>query len=182
MAFCKNCGTQVQDEVRFCPTCGEEIESAPAPTVATSATQPPQAAAQPQQQSQQPYQQQPPANDADANKGMAILAYILFFIPLLTGAHKTSPFVKFHANQGTVLALFAVAWGIIYGILTAILTAILLNPATWYSGGWGTFGIVTTILGILWLAPVILCIIGIINAASGKTKPLPVLGKITIIK
>ena len=31
---------------------------------------------------------------------MAIIAYILFFVPLLTGDRKKSPFVKFHTNQG----------------------------------------------------------------------------------
>jgi uncharacterized membrane protein len=122
------------------------------------------------------------ANDAQNNKGMAILAYIIFFIPLLTGAHKTSPFVKFHTNQGTVLFLFCLAWGVLYGILTAVLTALLFNPATWYGGGWGVLGIVTTILGLLWLVPAILCILGIVNAATGKLKALPIIGKFNIIK
>jgi uncharacterized membrane protein len=145
MAFCGNCGTQTADGVKFCPSCGKEIGAAPAQQA------PP---VQPQQQYQQAAT---PQNDAEANKMMAILSYILFFIPLLTGAHKTSPFVKYHANQGTVLFLLALAWGIVNGILTAILGAILINPATWYSGSWGAYGLITTILGLIWLIPTALC-------------------------
>jgi uncharacterized membrane protein len=176
MVFCGNCGTQVQDGVKFCPKCGAVIDSAP-----------------PQPQYQQLAQQyQPPVvpgapvqtdiQDAQDNKEMAILAYIIFFIPLLAGAHKTSPFAKYHANQGTVLFLTVLAWSIVYGILTAIVTAVLFNPATWYNGGWGVLGVITTILSLLWLIPTVLAVIGIVNAATGKIKPLPVIGKFTIIK
>jgi uncharacterized membrane protein len=117
------------------------------------------------------------SNDAEKNKTMAILAYILFFIPLLAGAHKTSPFVKFHTNQGTVLFIAAVIFGIVVGILSAILTAIL-----WRTFAWGLLGVIHIIISLLWLAPLALCIIGIINAANKQKKPLPVIGKFTIIK
>jgi uncharacterized membrane protein len=120
------------------------------------------------------------AQDAQDNKVMAILSYILFFVPLLTGAHKTSPFVKFHTNQGTVLFLLCVAWGVVQGILTAIFTAMLFNPRNWT--GFGVLGIITTILGLLWLVPSVLAVLGIINAATGKVKELPIIGKFTIIK
>jgi uncharacterized membrane protein len=167
MAFCNHCGTQVQEGVKFCPACGKQVGTAPA--------QQPQQYGQPVQQA--------PANDAEANKVMAVLSYIIFFIPLLAGAHKTSPFVKYHANQGTVLFLLALAWGIVNGILTAILGAILINPANWYrTGSWGAYGLITTILGLIWIIPAVLCILGIVNAATGKTKPLPVIGKFKIVK
>ena len=45
-----------------------------------------------------------PKPSAGHNTGMAVLAYILFFIPLLTDA-KNDPFVKFHVKQGLVLFL-----------------------------------------------------------------------------
>jgi uncharacterized membrane protein len=145
-----------------------------------------------QQQQAQTYGYTPPVvpgapsqadlNDIQSNKTMAILAYIIFFIPLIAGAHRASPYAKYHTNQGTVLFLFCLAWGILYGILTAIFTAILFNPMTWYSGGWGVLGIVTTILGLLWLVPVIFCVVGIVHAAKGEMKPLPLIGKFRIIK
>jgi uncharacterized membrane protein len=164
MIFCKHCGTQVQEGVKFCPACGKEMVIDPA-------------------QFKSYGQASNAATDAQANKTMAILAYILFFVPLLTGAHKTSPFAKYHANQGTVLFIVAVIWGVLYAIITSIITATLFSGYGWlYGTSWGIWGVVTTILGLLWLIPAILCVLGIVNAATGKTKPLPVIGKFRIIK
>ncbi|MDR1841442.1 MAG: DUF4870 domain-containing protein [Holophagales bacterium] len=102
-------------------------------------------------------------NDAQQNKTMAIIAYILFFIPLLTGDHRKSPFVKFHTNQGTVLFLISMAAQIVSGILVFLVIGCFL---------WPLFSLVSLIL----------CILGIINAANGEMKPLPIIGKMTIIK
>jgi uncharacterized membrane protein len=110
---------------------------------------------------------------AGKNKGMAVIAYILFFIPLLTGAHKKSPFVKFHTNQGTVFFLFSVPLWIATAIITTILFRMFLGlPAI-------VFGLLTPLISIVIL---VLLIIGIIHALSGKMKPLPLIGKFTIIK
>jgi len=110
---------------------------------------------------------------------MAILSYILFFIPLLMGAHKTSPFVKYHTNQGTVLGLAAIA----YSILSAILSAIIKVPSTyWGITVYHTPAWLSTVLWLISLAFFALCIMGIINAVNGRVKPLPVIGTITIIK
>jgi len=89
---------------------------------------------------------------------MAVLAYIIFLIPLL--AAKDSPFAKFHTNQGLVLFIGAIASSII-----AVIPII----------GW----IVAPILG---LAVTILSIIGIVNALGGKAKELPIIGKFKILK
>jgi uncharacterized membrane protein len=111
------------------------------------------------------------ARDAEENKVMAVLAYILFFIPLLAGAHKTSPFVRHHANQGTVLFIASALYGVAYSILSMILAFIPFF-------GWALIGI----LGIAGIAPLVLCIIGIVNAANGTMKALPVIGSFTVIK
>ena len=96
---------------------------------------------------------QPPAS---GNTGMAILAYlgILVIIPLVSDA-KNDPFVKFHAKQGLVLFIGEV-----------IATFIVAIPVL----GW-------ILSPLIWLAAVVLSIVGIINAASGQTKELPVIGK-----
>ena len=110
---------------------------------------------------------------AGKNKGMAVVAYILFFIPLLTGAHRKSSFVKFHTNQGTVLFLISVPlW-----IVTAIVTTILFRMSSGIPAI--VFGLLTPLVSIVIL---VLLVIGIINAASGNMKLLPLIGKITIIK
>jgi uncharacterized membrane protein len=109
---------------------------------------------------------------------MAVVAYILFFVPLLTGDYKKSPFVKFHANQGTVLFLAALAYGIAYGILSRVLVGIFLSSVS----SWGFVSAVGWLMGLLWLAPLALCVLGIVNAATGKVQRLPVIGGFDIIK
>ena len=89
------------------------------------------------------------------NTGMAMIAYILFFVPLLTDA-KNDPFVKYHVKQGLVLFIFAVASSIITMILPII--GWMLSP-------------------ILNLIVIVLLIMGIMNASGGKEKELPVIGK-----
>jgi len=117
-------------------------------------------------------------NDAEANKGMAVIAYILFFVPLLTGDYKKSPFVKYHTNQGTILFIASVALGIVISIVSAILRAIFWNLFTF-----GIYGILSIVLNALWIVPTVFMILGIVNAVNGKEKPLPVIGEMfTIIK
>ena len=113
--------------------------------------------------SAEPAVQQADPKDAEQNKAMAIIAYILFFIPLLTGDHKKSPFVKFHANQGTILFLAAFAAYIVSSMLTVVIIGIFLLP-------------------LCFIASLAFCIIGILNAVNGKMTPLPIIGKFTIIK
>ena len=154
MAFCRNCGTEVQDEIKFCPSCGGSVGETG--------------------------QQTSTVSSADPNKGMAVLAYIIFFIPLLTGDYKKSDYVKYHTNQGTVLGLLAIA----YSILSSILRAII-KVRTDY--GWGLYyshtpGWLSTILWLGNLAIFALCILGIYYAATNKMKELPVIGKFKIIK
>ncbi|SEC47105.1 hypothetical protein [Paenibacillus sp. GP183] len=102
---------------------------------------------------------QPDPGDVQSNKGMAVLAYIIFFIPLL--AAKDSRFAMYHANQGLVLFLGAVASNIVLGMIPII--------------GW-------ILLPFANLAILVFAIIGIINAANGRNKPLPLIGGINILR
>jgi len=102
--------------------------------------------------------------DVEANKAMAIIGYILpilFFIPLVTEA-KNSPFAKFHANQQLNLLLAAIAVNIV-GTIIPILGWFIILP-----------------LGSL--ALIVLAILGIINAAKGEMKKLPLIGGFNLIK
>ena len=100
------------------------------------------------------------AEDINENKTMAILAYILFFVPLL--AARESKFAMYHANQGLVLFLAAMAVNFIGSLIPVI--------------GW--FLIVP--LGNL--AAIVLAVLGIVNAYKGEAKPLPLIGGIQLIK
>ena len=121
------------------------------------------------------------SRDANNNKGMAIVAYLLFFIPLLTGDYKKSHFVKFHTNQGTVLFLTAAALGIVWSIIWGIAIRGIYRGG-YYSYSWGAWGFASLLSWLVWLLLLAFWVIGIINAAGGKMKPLPLIGKITIIK
>lgn len=99
-------------------------------------------------------------DDIEQNKVMGVLAYIFFLIPLL--AAKESPFAKFHTNQGLLVFLAAAAVNIVGGIIPFI--------------GW------ILIIPLGNLAILVLGIMGIINAANGKAKKLPVIGNIEILK
>jgi len=87
------------------------------------------------------------------NTGMAVVAYILFFVPLLTDA-KNDPFVKFHVKQGFLIFL---SW-----VIIAIIGFLPLA------------GFITWILNI---AVICLFVIGIMNALKGEEKQLPVIGR-----
>lgn len=94
----------------------------------------------------------PSSSNQSQNGLMAVLSYfgILVLIPLLTDA-KNDPFVKFHIKQGLVLLIAYVIGGFVMWV---------------------------PIIG--WLLGVVLFIfflMGIINAASGKQTPLPVIGQ-----
>ena len=89
----------------------------------------------------------------EKNTVMAAVAYIVFFIPLLT-EDKNDPFVKFHVRQGMVL--FVV---------------------------WFASGIISMVPLIGWVAPILmlgviaLIVIGAMGALKGEQKPLPFIGK-----
>jgi len=102
-------------------------------------------------------------SDAEKNKAMAIVGYIvpiLFFIPLVSDA-KNSPFAKFHANQQLNLLIAAVVVNIVGGIIPFI--------------GW--FLILP--LGTIFI--IVVAIMGIINASKGAMKELPLIGGFKLI-
>lgn len=97
--------------------------------------------------------------DIQDNKVWAALAYlgVLFFLPLVVN-NGQSRYGRFHANQGFILLLFDIVATIVSGILAQI-------PLIG--------GLLSALVSLLSLA---LMIIGIINAANGKAKELPVIG------
>ncbi|MCX6763693.1 MAG: DUF4870 domain-containing protein [Candidatus Moranbacteria bacterium] len=110
--------------------------------------------------------QQTNSSDAEKNKAMAIVGYIipiLFFIPLVNESSKNSPFAKFHANQQLNFLIFTVVGYIVSTILMFVIIGIFL---------W----VIVVIMSIVFL------IMGIINAANGTMKKLPIIGGFQIIK
>jgi len=111
------------------------------------------------------------AADVEQNKVYAVLAYlgILFLVPLL--AAPNSRFARFHTNQGIVLFLATVV------ITAASVPLFFLSPFVL------PFGCLTAVAPVMAMAGVVvLMVLGIINAASGKCQPLPLIGGIQILK
>jgi uncharacterized membrane protein len=144
----------MEDGVKFCPSCGTSMSGEPA------------------KQAAQVEEIQADPTDAEQGKVMSIIAYIgiLCFVPILTGDHKKSPFVMYHTNQGVVLFITDVALWVALWILGAMFAAM---------GMWALIPLFST---VIWVGILALAILGIVNAVNGRMKPLPVIGKFTIIK
>ena len=183
MAFCGKCGTQINDGVRFCPGCGAdaEVAAAPQPVAAGAVQQPVQPNAFQKLNDTADITGECDPQDIANNKIMAVLSYFgpLFLIPWF--AAPQSKFARFHAKQGKLLCIVAVAYSIISAIPCAV---IKVDYKLWgYSTGVKvTPGWLFTVLWLISIPICILAIIGIVNAVQGKAKELPILGKLKIGK
>lgn len=104
-------------------------------------------------------------------KVFSVLAYfgILVLIPTLASSH---PFTRFHANQGLVLWIAGMISAVVVGIISAVLGFIpFIGPI---------LGVI--IGGAVSIVLFVLAIIGIVHAVNEETKPLPIIGGITILK
>lgn len=188
MAFCPNCGAQTNEGASFCPSCGRQIggnqqqqESARQTDQQQGYQQPQndQQAYQQQGYQQQGYQQQnyaytanPEAGYADPediarNKGMAVLAYLGLLVLIPIFAAKDSRYARFHCNQGLVL----------------LICGIVIGAAAFILGLIPYVGIVlAVVLNLCNVAVFVFEILGIINAATGKMRELPLIGRFVILK
>ena len=168
MAFCSKCGAQLNEGEKFCPSCGAPTDEKSSETPATK-------------QSAQADFSQNIANlnntadttsdydvqDIQNNKAMAILAYLSWLVLIPLFAARESKFARFHCNQGIVLAVAEIIAVIVLSILDGL-------PLI----GW-IFSIAGSLLGLVCF---LFAILGIINAANGKAKELPIIGKFKILK
>lgn len=109
--------------------------------------------------------------DIADNKVMAALSYLGLLVLIPIFAARNSRFARFHANQGLVLLLMTAA----YYIVSSILVSVTLMFFWWLS-------FLVRIIRLAGLAIPVLAIYGIINAAKGQAKKLPVIGKMRLLK
>lgn len=107
------------------------------------------------------------AEDIEKNKVMAVLAYIGILVLVPIFAAKDSKFARFHANQGLVLAIAEIVGSIVLNILSGIPVIGLI------------FSIINGLFGLVCL---LFAVLGIVNAANGKAKELPLVGKFRLLK
>ena len=196
MAFCKYCGQQIPDDANACPYCGKILNEQAAQQAAPQQAAPQQAAPQQgtyQQPAQQNYQQadgapvqQPyvtPEMDVQQSRGIAWLSYmgLLFLIPMFV--KKFSDYTRFHVKQGATLCAAGIAYGITVSILLAIIGAIFPGKTyylyySYYTAPSTVYTIFSVLFNLGYIFFTVLAIIGIVNAATGKRKELPLIGKI----
>ena len=168
MAFCSKCGSQLNDGEKFCPSCGTpvgyETEEATNPTQPVQ-TDLSQKIADLNNTADTTAEYD--AQDIRNNKAMAILAYLSWLVLIPLFAARESKFARFHCNQGIVLAVAEIIAVIVLSILDGL-------PLI----GW-IFSIAGSLLGLVCF---LFAILGIINAANGKAKELPIIGKFKILK
>ena len=168
MAFCSKCGARLSEDDTVCPSCGavrEEKNSGEMKNGSDFSSRAQEAFHSFNNTADTTSRFEPA--DVEENRVMGILAYLswLVLIPLL--AAPKSPFARYHANQGLVLAI------------VSTVVCVLLGALTWIPVLGIIVGIVLSLVGVLFL---VLAIIGIVNAANGKAKELPIIGKIRLIQ
>lgn len=154
MAFCANCGAQM--EGRFCAKCG-----APAGAAAGAAAAP---VGTPQVSTAPPVAPSTPlAENVASALCYTFIGAILF---LVMDPYNKNRNIRFHAFQGLFLGLFMILARIVLGILFAIMGT--------FTGGFFIF----TIAELFGLACLILWIYMIVMAYQGRKIVLPVIGNL----
>jgi uncharacterized membrane protein len=156
MAFCANCGSDVQG--RFCAKCGTPVAAAGEPDSGASAAGPPPPGAHPYSQSQ----------GGGLTENMAgALAYLMTVITgilfLALSPYNQSKFVRFHAFQSIFFFVAWMAFWIIVSIVTIILPSVL-SAMVW---------LLST---VVWLGGMAVWIILMVKAYNGERFKLPVIG------
>lgn len=98
-------------------------------------------------------------DDIEKNRIMAGLAYIVFFLPLLSC--PDSKFARFHANQSLLLLIAGISGSIILSIIPLITQTLLL---------------------IFSIAVFAVAVMHMLGALSGKAKELPFIGWLRLLK
>ncbi len=199
MAYCENCGKQLEDSAKFCTSCGASYKNNDSETtVAENQEESQDVVSQPEPTAEEKLQQATATidtvaqklgnttdntsdfskTDIEANKGPALLSYfgLLVLVPIFVAKH--SPYARYHANQGLVLFVGMLVWGIIEGVVTALLRALLGNAL----GLWGIYSLCGTALNIVYVGFSVLAVIGIINVLNERAKELPIIGKYKLLR
>ena len=100
----------------------------------------------------------PPAAPVKEDSTVAILSYITiigFIVAIVLHGNKKTALGSFHLRQALGLFITAFLGGIVLALVPVV--------------GW-------MLLPFFWLAILVMAVMGIVAAASGQQKPLPVLG------
>lgn len=168
MAYCLNCGANLEEDDVVCPFCGGETGGRGSlRQISDKITVDLRTVLHTEDESagMDPY-------DIKENRGAAALSYLILtlFIPL--GVRRRSDFARFHGSQALTLLLSALftGGGVLFAgwvlhfipVVGEVLAALLLSL-------WGIVALCYAVFGIR-------------MALSGKARPLPVIGRIRLLK
>ncbi|MCQ2487907.1 MAG: zinc-ribbon domain-containing protein [Clostridia bacterium] len=151
MANCKKCGAELNGENKFCPSCGAPVEE-------SSDFKKKVADLNNTEDTTTEFDPE----DIEKNKIFAVLAYLSWLILIPIFVAKDSKFARYHANQGLVLAISAT--------VGLVLLSLLPNIA-----------IIRLVVSLFEIVVWVIDIIGLYNAATGRAKELPIIGKFRIL-
>ncbi len=173
MAFCANCGAEVQG--RFCAKCGSPVSAGTGP----AASAPPQPTFQPPPEQpytsgqQQGYTAPPPAGIQAGGLTDNMAAALCYLLGLITGIlflvlapYNQNRLIRFHAFQSIFVNLAYIAALIVLGVLTGILHLI---PIFGVMLSFVLYPIVGLCFFVLWL-------VLMYKAYNGERWVLPVIG------
>ncbi|WP_316826150.1 DUF4870 domain-containing protein [Pedobacter miscanthi] len=95
------------------------------------------------------------------NKSLAIISYITiigWLIAYFIGKDKADALLKYHLRQSLGLAIVNIIFSVVLNIVATLIPSL-------------------SFLGLIGFVFIILWIMGIINAANGALKPVPLIGK-----
>jgi len=173
MAFCSNCGHQVEDDAKFCIFCGAEIDTGNRGGTSKQ-TGFAQSIFEEKLSTLLAYEDTTASfkpQDIEMNKTVSILSYlyILVLVPLL--GMRESPFAQYHAKRGLNYFVWHLIIGAASGILNGIFGGLLII-------GW----VVSLLCTLISLIPWALAIYGIVSAVQGRARALVLFERFMFIK
>ena len=115
--------------------------------------------------------------EKESGKIVAILSYVGIVGLIMYLIEQNNQFARYHAKQGANLFVIEAVAGIIVAIISGIMSAIYNSTDVII------FSIFSALLSAaVSIVSLVLMVIGIMNAANGKAKELPIVGKFKIFK
>lgn len=173
MAFCSNCGQQVEDDAKFCIFCGAEVDMGNRGG-ASKQTSSAQSIFEEKFGTLLAYEDTTASfnpEDIKMNKAVSVLSYlhILVLVPLI--GMKESSFAQYHAKKG----LNYFVWHLIIGVVSRIVDAVF--GGLWLIGG--LLSLACSLAGLLLWA---LAIYGVVSVVQGRARSLVLFSRLEFIK
>jgi len=116
---------------------------------------------------------EPEQEDLKGKKLTAAFAYLSWFVVIPIMYASESKFIRYHANQGLTIAIAETIGILATVIVSKVLWSVsvklsLLVEVMMYAAIAGAFGV--------------LILLGLLNVALGKKRPLPTFGKVNLLK